>query len=90
MWLFAKTTARIWGSPNAWSLAPAKGGPPPWRDSDVSLEIRGNPRDGFHLVIRPDGFFATDYGYASQQEAISGAKQLFDLPEHRWTKKTCS
>src|SRR5215475_8002912 len=70
------TKTRIWGSRNSWSLAPHRGFK---GECKVDLEIQGDEHNGYHLVMRPAGFFTADEWYASKDGALAAASKLFGI-----------
>ena len=85
MSIFAKTKTTIWGTKNAWSLSPENKPNAPSQSCEIRLEIQGNKKQGFHLVMRPTGFFTADSWYASQSEALADANEWFELPADAWS-----
>ena len=79
----AEVTTDIYGTPNAWSLAPTPGSSAV--TCGVKLEIRGTESDGFHLIMQPDGFSPADYWYESERAALDTAGELFGVEESAWT-----
>ena len=51
----------------------------------VELCIQGNKKDGYHLVMMPEGCFAADYHYFSKQEAKDDAAEIFGVPVDGWS-----
>jgi hypothetical protein len=81
----ATTKAQIWGTRNAWSLSPNRGSNAPSQECDVALEIQGDDRNGYHLVMTPSGFFAADSWYQTKQEALEDAEELFGVCRDEWS-----
>ena len=80
-----RKTVRIWGTRNKWSLAPHEDDPSaPSQERVVVLEIQGTPKHGYHLVMTPEGFFAADHHYASKEEALADAQELFGASVDDW------
>ena len=82
----AKTNVKIWGTKNSWSLAPK-----PETDNsgilcEISLEIQGNQKHGYHLVMSPSGFFTADYWYETKKDALENAEELFGIGPDDWDK----
>ena len=86
--IFTRTTTEIWGTKNAWSLAPVTESNGPGQKCEVELEIQGNEKEGFHLVMSPAGFFTADYWYETKREALDSARELFGTTESEWSKAT--
>ncbi len=83
--LTAKAIARIHGTTNSWSLSPHRGREEPTRECAVSLEIRGDERNGYHLIMCPAGFFTADSFYKTMHEALAAAEQLLGLQREDWS-----
>lgn len=83
----ARARVRIWGSRNAWSLAAFKGAGVRWKDCDISVEIQGDTRNGYNLIMAPTGFPAADQWYKTKKEALAEATELFGLSAEAWSAK---
>jgi hypothetical protein len=83
--LQTQTTVAIFGATNAWSLAPLSGDEN-GRVCAVDLQIVGNSKDGYHLVMHPDGFFAADSWHESEAQAIDCAQELLGVGEAAWQR----
>jgi hypothetical protein len=83
--LHARTTTTVYGTKNGWGLAPLPGD-----DAGsvraVDLRIAGNSKEGYHLVMHPDGFFAADTWHESEAQAIDSAQGLFGVGEGDWQR----
>ena len=88
MTLFASTRARIFGTANSWGLTPQPGYASEGRDCAIGLEIQGDPKSGYHLVMAPEGFFTADSWHQSLDEALASARELFDVTASEWTEST--
>lgn len=84
----AKTKVRIWGTKNAWSLAPKSEMDNSGILCEVSLEIQGDQRNGYHLVMSPTGFFTADYWYETKNDALENAEELFGVDPNSWCEGT--
>jgi hypothetical protein len=78
-------TVTIWGTSNAWSLEPQKGLSEASTESRTELEIQGDEKNGYNLVMSPEGFFSADYWYKTKEEAIESAEELFNVTRSEWT-----
>ena len=87
MTLFAQAHARIYGIPGSWSLAPIPDSALNARECGISLELQGDEDDGYHLVMSPTGFFTADNWYASKDEALIAAFELFGISREAWRDK---
>ena len=76
-------SATICGTKNAWSL---ESDPPsvPRTETAVDLEIQGSPKNGYHLVMSPEGFFTADNWYATLEEAFADGLRLFSVSREAW------
>jgi len=80
-----KKVVTIWGTSNAWSLLPDPNKNEPSTECEAYLEIQGNEKDGYHLVMSPNGFFTADNWYETKKEAIDSAEELFGVKESEWS-----
>lgn len=87
MTLIAHTTARIYGTANSWSLAAQRGHTSEGHECEVDLEIQGDEKHGFHLVISPAGFFTADSWYESKDSALAAAFELLGVTREKWSEK---
>ncbi len=69
---------------DAWKIAEPSDPAGDVKTVSVRLEIRGNDKDGYHLVMTPDGCFTADNWYATEAEAVSDATELFGTDEADW------
>ena len=81
----AKTRTQVWGRKNAWSLSAPKERAASSIECEINLEILGNPKGGFHLVMSPDGFFTADSWTETLDEAFHDSSEMFDLDRSDWT-----
>ena len=88
MTLIASTRARVFGTANSWSLTPQRGYSSEGRDCAVKLEIQGDVKSGYHLVIAPEGFFTADSWHQSLDEAFASAHELFEVTARQWAEST--
>ena len=79
------TTDDVYGYPNAWSLSPPRPGCKPPARCQLYLRIQGDDKNGYHLIMRPEGFFEADTWYATYEEATEGAKEIFAVSPDTWT-----
>jgi hypothetical protein len=78
-----QTTVQICGTRNAWSLE-SDDPNEPRTETLVNLEIQGSNRDGYNLVMSPDGFFTADYWYETLDEAFEAGFDLFSVSKEQW------
>jgi hypothetical protein len=50
----------------------------------VELEIQGDEKNGFHLVMSPDGCFTADTWHESVEDAKDTAHRLFGVGFEEW------
>jgi hypothetical protein len=86
--LIAHARARIFGTANSWSLTRQPGYSSEGRDCAVELEIRGDAKSGYHLIMAPEGFFTADSWHHSLEEAFASAHELFDVTASEWAEST--
>ena len=84
MSIYAKAKVLIRGTRDAWSLTQGPETSDTGQFCDVSLEIEGNDRDGYYLVMIPSGFFPADYWYETEQETLDNAEELFEIKQNKW------
>jgi hypothetical protein len=77
----------IHGTSNAWKVASPTDSPTLVQEREVTLEIQGNARDGYHLVMSPTGCFTADTWHETVEDAKETAHQLFGVPPDRWTRE---
>ena len=87
MTLVAHTRARVWGTKNHWSLAPHPGLGRRGRDCEFDLQIQGDEKGGYNLVMSPAGFFTADEWYESKDDVLAVASELFGLDRESWKTK---
>jgi hypothetical protein len=87
MTLVTKTKSRIWGTRNAWSLALRRGFEGDGRECEIELEIQGDEKNGYHLIMSPAGFFTADEWYQSKEQALAAASELFGISPNKWNEK---
>ena len=83
--IFAITKARIWGTTNAWSLTQFAGSDQLNCECIVELEIQGDDRNGYNLVMSPTGFFTADSWHQTKDDALLSALELFGVAQDEWT-----
>jgi len=83
--IFAKTTARIWGTRNAWSAAQTAGPNQPSCECSVELEMSGDERSGYNLVMSPSGFFSADSWHPTRHDALEAAFEIFGVDPKNWS-----
>ena len=86
MTLVARTKTQVWGSTNAWSLAPQAGWGEP-RECAVEVEIDGDDSSGYHLIMSPVGFFTADSWHETLDDALDAAVESLGIPRDAWTAK---
>jgi hypothetical protein len=74
----------ICGTANAWKVAEPSDPPANVQKRAVALEIQGNVRDGFHLVMSPAGCFTADTWHETVEGAKDTALQLFGVSLGDW------
>jgi hypothetical protein len=87
MTLVAHAKSRVWGTRNSWSLAPHRSFEGDGCECEVDLEIQGDEKNGYHLVMAPAGFFTADRWYETQDNALAAASELFGVGPENWATK---
>ena len=80
----AVTVVLICGTPNAWKVAEPSDPPAPVQEREVTLEIIGNARDGYHLLMSPTGCFTADTWHETVEDAKDTAHRIFGVPSDGW------
>lgn len=81
-----KATAEVLirGYGNAWKVAgPSDTGPLVQRRK-VELEIQSDGRDGYHLVMSPEGCFTADTWHETLEDAKDTAFEVFGVGPGEW------
>ena len=76
----------IRGYANAWKVAGAADPRANIQDRVVTLEIVGNPADGYHLLMSPAGCFTADTWHESVEDAKGTAAVAFGVSPDGWTE----
>ena len=84
--LRAQTTATIFGTRDSWSLARHAQFEAAGIRCIVRLEIRGDEKNGYHLVESPEGFFTADDWHSTIVEAQRSASELFGVGPQQWSE----
>jgi len=74
----------IYGTSNSWSLTETKATPNNVNSANTSIYFEGNDKEGYHLVISPEGYLTADSWYESKKEVIEAAKELLNISELEW------
>lgn len=80
----AVAVVAIRGTCNAWKVAESSDPPNLVQERTVALEIQGNVRDGYHLLMAPAGCFTADTWHETVQDAKEAALRLFGVPPDGW------
>jgi hypothetical protein len=75
----------IHGISNSWKVAEPSDPSAQVQEREVALEIWGNPRDGYHLLMSPKGCFTADSWHGTVEEAKHVAHRLFGVLPDGWT-----
>ena len=78
-----KTT--IGGTSNSWYLSSGENKKEPSKLCEVELEIYGDEKNGYFLLISPEGYFTADYNYETKGDALTDAQELFGIGEDEWS-----
>ena len=76
------TQASISGTRNAWRKVEED--TPRSQLVPVELEIQGDSRSGFYLMMAPEGFFTADIWCESLEEAFEEARECFGVARASW------
>jgi hypothetical protein len=83
--LKAIVVVRICGSGNAWKVGEPSDSAAQARERPVTLEIQGDAKNGYHLVMSPEGCFTADTWHESIADAKATAEELFNVPPDGWS-----
>ena len=53
------------------------------------LVIEGNPKNGNHLIMTPEGCFAADTHYSTIEDAMADAREAFGVSDEGWNPVGC-
>lgn len=84
--IVTKIKIQVYGTRNSWSLSPHNGMSGMGKFCEVTLEIQGDPQNGYHLEMSPEGFFMADSWHETKQEALDSARELFGVAHNDWVK----
>jgi hypothetical protein len=80
----AVTVVPIRGYSNAWKVAEPSDTGNAIQKRVVTLEIQGDGKDGYHLLMSPDGCFTADTWHETVEDAMDTAYRIFGVPADRW------
>jgi hypothetical protein len=80
----AKAVVQICGTTNAWKGAAPSDPVAATRDREVMLEIQGDSKHGYHLIMSPEGCFTADSWHETIGEAKDTAQELFGIHPEAW------
>ncbi len=83
--IFATTNARIWGTAESWGISSIDGDDQPVHECPVELEIQGDDRNGYNLLMSPAGYFAADSWHETKDAALLSALELFGVSGNDWS-----
>ncbi|MHC5540224.1 hypothetical protein ACYOEI_18550 [Singulisphaera rosea] len=76
----------IRGYGNAWRVAKPSDTGALVRRRVVELEIQGDGKDGYHLVMSPEGCFTADTWHETIEDAKETAQESFGVPSESWRR----
>ena len=77
---------RICGTANCWKVAEDSDPPELTRERSVSLEVQGDAKNGFHLIMSPSGCFTADTWHATLGDAFDVAYRAFGVRPESWSE----
>lgn len=80
----ASAEVLIRGYGNAWKVAEPSDTGVLVQRRVVELEIQGDSKDGYHLVMSPEGCFTADTWHETFEDAMDTAQRLFGVPSEAW------
>src|SRR4051794_29567181 len=82
--LKADAEVLIRGYGNAWKVAEPSDTGPLVQRRKVELEIQGGGKDGYPLVMSPEGCFTADTWHEMVEDAKDTAFEVFGVPNDGW------
>lgn len=76
--------ARIRKLKGGWKLADADDTSKYVQRLNVALSIQGSSKDGYHLIMQPEGLFAADTHHDTLAEAKEVAADVFGATDADW------
>ena len=80
----AVVRALIYSTSNSWKVAEPGDAEQFIQERTVSLEIKGNTEQGYHLIKSPEGCFRADSWHKTIEEATEVAQELFGVGLEEW------
>jgi len=80
----ANAMALISGTCNAWKVAEPSDPASTVQERLVALEIQGDAKNGYHLIMSPSGCFTADSRHETIADAIDSARRLFGVRSDAW------
>ena len=75
----------ICGTSDAWKVAEPSDPLSAVQEREVLLEIQGDAKNGYHLVMIPKGCFTADTWHPTIEDAIDTAHRLFAVRPEAWS-----
>jgi hypothetical protein len=51
---------------------------------DIVVEIQGEAKHGYHLIMMPEGLFAADAHCRTLEDAFEDAHEMFGITPEQW------
>ena len=81
----AKMVVLICGTSNAWKVAEPSDPAAAVQEREVLLEIQGDPKNGYQLIMSPKGCFTADSWHETIDDAKEDAQELFGVHLQSWS-----
>ena len=79
------TVIAIHGTHDCWKVATQADSASLTQDRLVTLEIQGDPKAGYHLIMTPEGCFTADSWHPTIDDAMDAAYRIFGVLRGSWT-----
>ena len=83
----ASAAVLISGNASTWKVAESFDPQSTVHERTVSLEIQGDAKHGYPLVMTPAGCFAADSWHTTIEDALETAQRLFDVSPDAWIRR---
>ncbi|MCI0640829.1 MAG: hypothetical protein L0Y72_25665 [Gemmataceae bacterium] len=80
----ANAVVLISGTSNSWKVAEPSDPAATVQERAVTLEIQGDAKNGYHLIMSPSGCFTADSWHETIEDAIDTSRRLFDVRPDGW------
>lgn len=81
-----KATTTVWlkSKRNSWLVVRGADIDERTKQCPLALEIQGDDKNGYHLIMTPDGHFTADTWHETLDDAIGDALEAFGIEPEQW------